>query len=166
MQPAGWGGSYPARVPMTEPILRHAHVSDLDPTRLYDLLRLRVDVFVVEQDCPYPELDGRDLEPDAEQWWVEVDDEVAATIRVLRGSGEDPGCWVIGRVCTATGHRGVGHAARLVEAALAALGPVRVRVGAQAHLEQWYARFGFVRSGPDYLEDGIPHLPMVRDASS
>lgn len=149
------------------PDVHLARFEDLATQRLYDLLRLRVDVFVVEQDCPYPELDGRDTEPDALHLWVEVDGVVASTLRVLHGLPDDPDCLVIGRVCTGTPHRGLGLSATLVRAALEHVGAdARVRIGAQAHLEHWYARFGFVRSGPDYDEDGIRHLPMVREAGS
>jgi ElaA protein len=145
---------------MTEPTLRVARFADLTTTELYALLRLRVDVFVVEQECAYPELDGRDTEPTTEHLWLEVDGQPVATVRVLEGEGHA----VIGRVATADGHRGHGYAARLVEEAIRRIGERETRIGAQAHLEGWYGRFGFVRSGPDYLEDGIPHLPMVRAA--
>lgn len=143
---------------MGEPTLRVARFADLSPAELYGILRLRVDVFVVEQDCPYPELDGRDTEPATEHLWIEVDGEPAATLRILAGTDG----MVIGRVATAVGHRGRGYAARLMAAALDRVGDRQVRLGAQAYLEQWYAGFGFVRCGPNYLEDGIEHLPMLR----
>lgn len=136
--------------------------ADLTPRQLYELLRVRVDVFVVEQDCPYPELDGRDLEPATEHLWVEVDGEVAATLRVLTEADGRR----IGRVATAQGHRGGGYAGRLVAQAIARIGEHPIEIGAQAHLESWYRRFGFARSGPDYLEDGIWHLPMRREPGS
>ncbi|WP_202619095.1 GNAT family N-acetyltransferase [Ornithinimicrobium cavernae] len=145
---------------MTGPQLRVATFADLTARQLHDLLRLRVDVFVVEQECAYPELDGRDTEPGTEHLWVEVDGAVAACVRVLEGDG----CAIIGRVATAQGHRGHGYAADLVRLALDRIGNRRTVIGAQTYLEGWYARFGFVRSGPDYVEDGIPHLPMVREA--
>lgn len=133
-------------------------MASLDPTTLYRLLQLRVDVFVVEQTCPYPELDGRDLEPAALQWWVEADGVPVATLRLLR----EADALVIGRVATAASHRGQGLAAELMAAVLAEVGAEPVRLSAQAHLEHWYARFGFEVSGPGYLEDGIPHVPMYR----
>jgi ElaA protein len=61
----------------------HAHVRAIDPLTLYAILRLRVEVFVVEQSCPYPELDGRDLEPGAELFWATDGPDVLATLRVL-----------------------------------------------------------------------------------
>lgn len=139
--------------------LRAARFADLDARTLHDLLRLRVDVFVVEQECPYPEIDGRDVEPTTEHLWLDVDGQVAATVRTLVDAD---GTRRLGRVATHADHRGHGYAAALVQEGLRRLGDGPVHIGAQAHLEDWYARLGFVRSGPDYLEDGIPHLPMVR----
>lgn len=143
---------------MTGPELHLASFAELTTTELLALLRLRVDVFVVEQECAYPEIDGQDDAPGTRHLWLTVDGELAAAVRVLEGDGDA----VVGRVVTALAHRGQGYAARLVRAALDLIGDRPTRVGAQAHLEQWYAQFGFVRSGPDYVEDGIPHLPMRR----
>ena len=144
----------------SSPVLRRARFADLTPFEVYRLCRLRVDVFVVEQECPYPELDGRDLEPTTEHLWFEADGEVLATIRVL----DDGDTRAIGRVATAIPARGQGLAARLIETALADYGDGPLTLGAQAYLEHWYERFGFRRSGPGYVEDGIPHLPMRREA--
>src|SRR3954449_6061134 len=141
------------------PQLRRARFAELSPFELYGLCRLRVDVFVVEQECPYPELDGRDTEPTTEHLWYEVDGTVAATIRVL----DDGATRAIGRVATAAGHRGRGLAAKLMEEGIASYGGGPITLGAQAHLEGWYERFGFRRSGPGYVEDGIPHVPMLRE---
>ena len=65
------------------PPVHDAPIADLDPVTLYRILQLRTDIFVVEQNCPYPELDGRDLEAGARQLWVEADGAVIATLRVL-----------------------------------------------------------------------------------
>lgn len=143
------------------PAVHAARLADLDPVTLYALLRLRVDVFVVEQHCAYPELDGVDAEPTTEHLWVEVDGSPVATLRTLV---DDDGVPHLGRVATRPAHRGQGYAATLVRAALSRIGERPVRIGAQTYLEAWYGRFGFRRVGEDYLEDGIPHLPMVRPA--
>ncbi|MGY1806851.1 GNAT family N-acetyltransferase [Blastococcus sp. SYSU D00669] len=143
---------------MTAPTMRQARFAELTGREVYGLCRLRVDVFVVEQECPYPELDGRDTEPDTVHLWFEAGGEPVATIRVLR---EAEGR-AIGRVATATGWRGQGLAARLLDAGIALCGDAPIALGAQAHLEGWYERFGFRRSGPGYVEDGIPHVPMRR----
>jgi ElaA protein len=144
------------------PALREARFAELTPAELYGILRLRVDVFVVEQTCPYPELDGRDTEPGTVHLWY-ADDEgtTLATIRVLE-NGDDR---AIGRVATAVGARGRGLSAELVRRGIELCAGRTIDIGAQAYLEGWYERFGFVRSGPDYLEDGIPHLPMRRKGS-
>jgi predicted GNAT family N-acyltransferase len=140
--------------------MRTARFTELTGTEVYGLCRLRVDVFVVEQQCPYPELDGRDLEPATVHLWFEDGDGcAAATIRVL----DDGDTRAIGRVATAETHRGEGLSARLIEAGIALCDGVPITLGAQAHLEGWYERFGFRRSGPGYVEDGIPHVPMRRE---
>lgn len=149
---------------MSELTLRRSPWSELDPATAYSLLRLRVDVFVVEQQCPYPELDGRDLEPDAEQVWYA--DEAGAVLACLRVLTEPDGVYRIGRVATATSARGAGLAQRLVADVVDRLGGAHDLVlEAQAHLEHVYARHGFAVSGPGYVEDGIPHVPMVRPAA-
>lgn len=130
----------------------------------YALLRLRTDVFVVEQACPYPELDGRDVEPGAEHRWVAAaadPTEVHAYLRVLL----DPAGRRIGRVVTAPAARSRGLAARLVGDVVSDLGAGSDLVlDAQSHLAGWYARFGFSADGADFVEDGIPHTPMRRAA--
>jgi ElaA protein len=137
--------------------MREARFGELTPYEVYGLCRLRVDVFVVEQECPYPELDGRDTEPVTVHLWHEAaDGTVLSTIRVL-SNGEDR---AIGRVATAAGARGRGLSAELVRRGIELCEGRTIDIGAQAYLETWYERFGFVRSGPDYLEDGILHLPM------
>jgi ElaA protein len=141
------------------PEVHLARLSDLDPLTLYALLRLRVDVFVVEQECAYPELDGVDTEPTTTHLWIEADGVPVATVRTLV---DGDGVHHLGRVATHPEHRGRGYAATLVRAGLDRIGPHEVQIGAQAYLERWYERLGFRRAGEDYLEDGIPHLPMVR----
>jgi len=139
-----------------------ARLADLDPTTLYALLRLRVDVFVVEQRCPYPELDGRDTEPDARHLWLADEGSAAAPLAYLRLLADPDGAARIGRVVVPAAHRGGGHATRLIRHALELVGDAPCVLEAQAHLAAFYARFGFAVTGPEYLEDGIPHLPMRR----
>ncbi|MCX6502930.1 MAG: GNAT family N-acetyltransferase [Microbacterium sp.] len=137
---------------------------DIAPQTLYRLLKLRVDVFVVEQAAAYPELDGRDDEPDTEHFWVEEEGEILATLRLLR----DPDAARIGRVATAVSARGRGLAAELMRQAVkraAERWPQHpIDLDAQAHLAPWYGRFGFVVNGREFVEDDIPHLPMRRAA--
>lgn len=139
-----------------------ARFADLDPLTLYALLRLRCDVFVVEQTCPYPDLDGRDTEPQTLHLWYE---QGCAPVACLRLLADPDGLARIGRLVTAAEHRGAGYAARLITHALELVGPDRDCVmDAQAHLAGYYARFGFRPAGPGFVEDGIPHVPMRRRA--
>lgn len=136
----------------------NAPTRNLDIVTLHEILRLRQDVFVVEQGAAYGDIDGRDLEPGTVQFWA-GQGSVDATLRLLR---EPDGTERIGRVVTAAHARGQGLAGQLIEAAIAESRSSSIALGAQSHLEQWYARFGFVRSGDEYLEDRIPHVPMTR----
>jgi ElaA protein len=142
-------------------VLRTARFAELDAAALYALLRLRVDVFVVEQNCPYPELDGRDVEPETLHVWLDQDGTPVSSLRIL----EDPGAARIGRVCTAATHRGGGLSSRLLATALDLIGDRPVVLDAQAHLAGFYARFGFEVNGAEFVEDGIPHVPMRRGQS-
>lgn len=136
--------------------VRDAAAAEIDATTLYKILKLRVDIFVVEQQCAYPELDGRDLEPGARQLWIESAGEVVATLRTL----DDGSALRIGRVATAASARSSGLAGQLMRRALELAGDRDVVLDAQAYLEKWYERFGFVRVGAEFLDDGIPHVPM------
>lgn len=144
---------------MPSPELRIAAFADLDARTLYDLLRLRVGVFVVEQECAYPELDGRDVEPGTRHLWLALDGAPLAYLRILANPG---GVARIGRVVVAPAARGTGHAGRLLTAALVEIGDRPCVLEAQSHLVDFYARHGFTVSGPAYVEDGIPHTPMRR----
>ncbi len=146
-----------------DPVLHTATFDELDARTLYALLRLRVDVFVVEQACAYAELDGRDLEPSTTHVWLSdpSDDAPIAYLRVKTDGPERR----IGRVVTHPAHRGDGLAARLLDHVLAD-GPGSFVLDAQAHLIAWYERFGFTVDGPLFVEDGIAHLPMRREAQA
>jgi len=131
----------------------------LDPRTAYALWRLRAEVFVVEQQCLYPDLDGRDLEPGTRHMWASVPSgEPVGYLRVLDDGAEAR----IGRVLVAPPERGRGLAGRLVRTAVELIGPRASVLDAQSHLAGWYARFGYTRAGGDFLEDGIPHTPMRR----
>jgi len=147
-----------------EPETARAGWHELDVRVAYALLRLRCDVFVVEQECPYPDLDGRDTEPATEHRWVHEAGEASVVLAYLRVL-LDPAGRRVGRVVTAPGARGRGLAGLLVEQVVADHGSTStVVLDAQRHLAGWYARYGFVRDGEDFVEDGIPHTPMARPA--
>ncbi|HEY5854126.1 MAG TPA: GNAT family N-acetyltransferase [Aldersonia sp.] len=134
---------------------------DLTPSQLYALLELRVEVFVVEQKCAYPELDGRDLEPETRHFWLESDGDVIGTLRLLE-EHDDGKTFRIGRLCTRKDVRGEGHTSRLLQAALAEVGNKPCVLHAQSYLVDMYAKHGFKVTGDEYLLDGIPHVPMQR----
>ncbi|HKE96262.1 MAG TPA: GNAT family N-acetyltransferase [Povalibacter sp.] len=138
-------------------------LDELPARRMYAVFAAREAVFVVEQACAYQELDGLDLEAQHLVGWD--GSEVAAYLRVL-----DPGTRFaepsIGRILTTSRFRGSGLGRELVSLSLARLDerfPARnVRISAQAHLERFYASYGFAVVSEPYLEDGIPHVEMLR----
>ena len=139
-------------------------VDELAPRTAYEVWRLRQQVFVVEQDCPYPDLDGRDLE-ESTRHVVLLDDDgpdqtVLGTLRVL----DDGDAARIGRVVVAPARRGRGLAALLMDEAMALCAGREVRLDAQSGLAGFYAAYGFEVTGPEFDEDGIRHVPMVRAA--
>jgi len=137
-----------------------AGFAELTPAVLHGILRLRQEVFVVEQGCPYRDIDGRDAEQDAQHLWFEHEGQVVGALRLLR---DIDGAHRIGRVVTDPHHRGQGLAGALVDHAISLAGPPLV-LSAQAHLQSWYERYGFSVCGDTWVEDGITHVPMRRDA--
>ncbi|VVE73601.1 acetyltransferase [Pandoraea anapnoica] len=146
---------------------------ELGSALLYRILAARNAVFVVEQKCPYQDIDGRD--PYSLHLVAQVRDSakpasdlrIAAYLRLLPpGLAYDEAS--IGRVITSASHRGTGLGRELLARAVAiaeAQWPVAaVRIGAQAHLEAFYGGFGFVKASEPYDEDGIMHIEMVRPA--
>jgi ElaA protein len=130
---------------------------ELTIAELYAIVALRERVFVVEQACAYLDADG--LDPQARHLWC---DDLAAYARILP-AGAKYASQSIGRVIVAPEARGRGLARDLMIRAIAACtGPIEL--GAQAHLEKFYASLGFQRTGDIYVEDGIPHVDMLRPA--
>jgi ElaA protein len=138
------------------------HYSKLSLETFHDLVALRISVFVVEQNCPYQELDGNDKNA----FHVIVRDEgnIIGTARILNPgvAYQEP---AIGRVVSASSHRhaGVGHL--IMQKAMAFIenhyGQRSARLSAQTHLVKFYEHHGFVSTGKTYLEDNIPHTEMV-----
>lgn len=129
----------------------------------HNLLALRIHVFVVEQNCPYPEIDGKD--PHCFHVFGEIDGEVVAVARIVP-PGLSYAEVAIGRVATAQNYRGKGLGVELMNQSLNHIkniyGSVPVRISAQSYLEQFYLNLGFKPTGKSYLEDGIPHLEMLK----
>ena len=136
---------------------------DLSAAEVHDLLALRQRVFVVEQQCAYADVDG--LDPGA--WHLRaLDGEqgvLVATLRVL-GPGVATPEVSIGRVVVREDRRGAGLGRELMKRGIGAaqdrFGAGPIRVAAQSHLERFYRSLGFVLCGAEFVEDGIPHLPM------
>lgn len=141
------------------------HHRDLGKEQLYALLKLRSDVFVVEQKCAYPDLDGQDLEGDTHHLMGWEDDQLMAYLRLLDPESQG-GDVVIGRVVTAPAGRGKGLGHAMMEQALKHAEKhwpqVPIYLSAQAHLQGYYGKYGFEVAGEEYLEDGIPHIGMRR----
>jgi ElaA protein len=141
--------------------------ADLTPFDLYDVLAARQNVFILEQTCLYPDIDGYDLEAHHLLGWRDVDGkrQLAAYLRVLApGAKYDE--MSIGRVVTTPAARGSGAGRALLDQGIAhaeALHPGhRIRIGAQQYLERFYASFGFETVSAPYDEDGIMHIDMLR----
>ncbi len=148
-----------------------AALAALTAPQLHAMWQLRQQVFVVEQMCPYPDIDGRD--PDCLHLLAEDDAGLLATLRVVPPNKLPPhlherGDASIGRVCTALRARGSGIGRELVQRGLQELARahpgIDCVIGAQAYLRRFYESFGFVVFDDPYLEDGIPHFHMRRRA--
>ena len=143
---------------VSEPRVVSRSFAELGVASAYEVFRLRQDVFVVEQECAYPDLDGRDTEPGTRHLTLEADGALLGYLRIL----DDGDHARIGRVLLRRDARGRGLSQVLVQAALDELGERASVLDAQAPLAGWYAGFGYRVTGEEFLEDGIPHLPMSR----
>ena len=135
------------------------HFSELTTAELYAILRLREAVFIVEQECAFAEIDGKDL--DAWHLWFAEDGEILAYARVLdRGvSFETP---AVGRVVSVRRRMGLGSKilAEGVRIAREKFGAEAVMLEAQVYARGLYEKLGFVQVSDEFLEDGIPHINM------
>ena len=140
--------------------------AELGTEELYEILRLREAVFIVEQDCPYPEADGRDY--DAVHYFYKEDDgHVVAYLRLYRKKDE-PDTVQVGRVVTAASVRGTGMGGSIlhegVQYAVGQMGARQLYLEAQVYAIGFYEKEGFAVSSEEFLEDGIPHVEMRRKA--
>jgi ElaA protein len=123
---------------------------------LYDILRFRQAIFVVEQASPYEDLDGRDQT--AEHLLARIDGALAGYLRVIPEAGRIR----IGRVAVSLAYRRHGLARRMMEAAFAKHPGVTVAISAQTYLAPFYATLGFTPASAEYDDTGVPHIDMVR----
>ncbi|SDD49700.1 GNAT family N-acetyltransferase [Pedobacter soli] len=135
---------------------------DLSPDELYQIMRLRIEVFVIEQQCFYQDADNKDQQ--CHHLMLFKDNELVAYARIVPAglSFEEAS---IGRVITSAQVRGTGAGKVLMEAAMQTcrqiFGNVPIRIGAQTYAQAFYAALGFETSGDEFMEDGIPHIEMV-----
>lgn len=135
---------------------------------LYEIMALRQEVFVVEQNCPYLDADGKDLQA----WHVLGRDRagrLVAYTRLLPVGVSYENYASIGRVVSAPSVRGMGAGRAIMAHSLAwcerLFGPTPLKISAQTYLLRFYEHFGFRSTGEEYLEDGIPHTAMVLERS-
>ncbi len=139
--------------------------NDLTPAELYEIMALRQEVFVVEQNCAYLDADGKDIA----SWHCMCKNEtgkLVAYTRLLPKGLAYENYPSIGRVVNAPSVRGVGVGRMLMKKSIALcrelFGNEPIKIGAQRYLLQFYESFGFQSTGEEYLEDGIPHVKMIR----
>ena len=135
--------------------------AELSVAELYAIIHLRERVFVVEQACVYLDADG--VDPKCRHVFATGEGGTLVAYARVVPAGVKYGSTAIGRVVIAPEVRGTGLARVLMEKAIAACPRgAPIELGAQAHLEKFYASLGFARTGEVYVEDGIPHVDMLR----
>lgn len=140
------------------------HFRDLTAEEVYDLLKLRVDVFVVEQNCPYPEIDGKDK--DAYHVFLREGGVLKAYLRVLPPGAAFDTC-ALGRVVAAERRRGLGSriVAAGIQTARERYHARAITLEAQVYARSLYEKAGFRQISEEFLEDGIPHIKMRLELS-
>ena len=148
---------------MTQFISLWHEIDDLAPRALYAMLKLRMDVFIVEQNCAFAEIDGKDI--GAFHLRILDGEELVAYLRVLLPEKDTQ--VKIGRVVVAPNYRGYKLGQRLMQEAVdfaqARFPGQPIELGGQSHLQKFYGSFGFVAISEEYLEDNIPHIDMRLD---
>lgn len=140
--------------------------NELTLDEFHNILQLRINVFVVEQDCPYPELDNKDKTAMHLFAYLEgSSNEIIAYTRIFK-----PGDYykeaAFGRVVVHPAYRkqqlGYELIKKTIEAIETQFNTSKIKIGAQTYLKQFYESFGFKQADDAYIEDGIPHIYMVR----
>ncbi|MGA8850580.1 MAG: GNAT family N-acetyltransferase [Aeromicrobium sp.] len=141
--------------------IRHVDGPDLTAADVYAIWKIRDIVFAVEQQCDEPDVDDLDLLATTTHLWFADDDGPTSYLRVLTDAD---GARRIGRVATRVDSRRRGLSGQLVAEVTRLWGDGVLRLNAQAYLEGWYGRFGYHRSGENFVEASIDHVPMQRPA--
>jgi ElaA protein len=143
----------------------HKHFNDLSSTELYQILQLRNEVFIVEQNCPFQDLDDKDFKCFHLIGFDTDSQKIMAYTRIVP-SGVSYEEASIGRVVTSPQARGGGIGKELMQKSIELLeelyGGVSIKIGAQYYLKKFYESFGFQQVEEIYLEDGIEHILMIR----
>lgn len=143
-------------------IFTFKHFNELSLNELYDILKLRAEIFGVEQNCVYNDLD--DLDKDAIHQFLQKEGEIVAYARLLKPGTRFP-YYSIGRVVVTDSERGTGLGIKLMEEAQNYLtekcGAEQIKISAQKYLRHFYEDLGFKVVTEEYLEDGIPHFGMM-----
>jgi ElaA protein len=136
---------------------------ELTVKELYAIMRLRAEIFIVEQNCPYQDADGKDPKSFHLMGYDETN-ELVVYCRILPQHISYPEV-SIGRVVSSSKVRGTGAGKQLMDKSLEVIkqkfGNVPVKIGAQAYLKKFYGSFGFVQTSEEYMEDNIPHIEML-----
>lgn len=143
------------------------YFDELTPYELYAIIKLRNEVFVVEQNCVFQDADNKDQKCFHLMGWA--GDNLAAYCRLVP-PGVAYKCLSIGRIVTLPMHRNKGAGKALLIAAIyqcnLLFGKQTIQIGAQLYLKKFYESFGFLQTSDIYDEDGIPHIEMVRSAEA
>ena len=139
------------------------HFNELSAIELYEIIRLRNEVFVVEQNCVFQDADNKDQH--CYHLMLRQNDVLVAYTRLVPKGISYPDYMSIGRVVSSPAARRTGAGRAVMEVSIEACyrlwGQAPIKIGAQLYLKQFYASFGFVAEGEIYLEDGIEHIEMV-----
>jgi ElaA protein len=142
--------------------------NELSLEEFHDILQLRINIFVVEQDCPYPELDNKDHT--AYHFFGTTKEGKIIAYTRLFAPGDYYEEAAIGRVVVHKDFRKDGIGFELMKGSVGSLIKLfrvkKIRIGAQTYLKKFYESLGFVSTGHDYLEDGIPHIYMIKTIES
>jgi len=137
-------------------------LEDIKALELHNIFKLRSEIFVVEQDCVYLDIDGKDHK--AIHIIASMEDKIIAYARIFK-SGDYFDTASIGRVAVDMDYRKYGYGHVLIEESIKAInnifGEKEIKISAQKHLTKFYSKHGFVQVGEEYLEDGIPHVGMI-----
>lgn len=139
------------------------HFNELTTHELYKILELRARVFVVEQNCAYQDLDGKDF--DAHHTLGFIGNDLVASTRLLDKGISYENYSSIGRVVNSPDYRNLGYGRKIMAYSISKMQELypnqSIKISAQEYLKKFYSSLGFVQSGESYLEDNIPHIPMI-----